>query len=312
MFRKYLSCFCSIIALTIAAHSQIPKNDTPPGSNAPKDGRDADRAAIMTEIGRITQAFIDGDNETVYKTHSEDWSGFLSDPQTIPIYGINEYLKGNGITWPLSPSYKKPAPNPYPNLHYRITNSLITFVTNDVGVASFTLDYPWRDGVNFTRLRIMDVFTKRDGKWIQTASDTATDPQWKGDQASIPREPAENSKQAILATREAVWKAWFAGDVEKLGKMIPDEIVSVEGPKKEWENRAAMLAASKAFVASGARLIRLEFPKTDVQFYGNTIVLFTSYSYDIQKDGKKSTITGKGVETFIIRGQKLLNIGWIL
>ena len=58
------------------------------------DGRDADREAIYNEIGRITQAFIDGDLETVYKTHSEDWSGFLSDGQTVPIMGIDAYMKG--------------------------------------------------------------------------------------------------------------------------------------------------------------------------------------------------------------------------
>ena len=145
------------------------------------DGRDADREAIYNEIGRITQAFIDGDIETVYKTHSEDWSGFLNDGQTVPIKGIDAYMAGNGITWPLPADYKKPGPNPFPDLRDKITNFLCNFVAPDVGVASFTLDYPFRDGVNFNRLRIMDVFAKRDGRWIQTASYTVTDPAWKAE-----------------------------------------------------------------------------------------------------------------------------------
>ena len=100
------------------------------------DGRDGDRALILAEIGRITQAFIDGDLETVYKTHSHDWSGFLNDEQTVPILGIDGYMKGNGIQWPLPKDYKKPGPNPYPNLKYKITNYVCNFVTPDVGVAS--------------------------------------------------------------------------------------------------------------------------------------------------------------------------------
>ena len=147
----------------------------------PKDGRDADREAIKTEIGRITQAFIDRDIETIYKTHSEDWSGFLNDGQTAPIYGIDAYMKANGIPWPPPPGYK-PAPNS--NLKYTISNYMCVFVAPEIGVATFTLDYPQRDGVHFNKLRIMDVFAKRKGAWIQTTSYTILDPAWKAQQAA--------------------------------------------------------------------------------------------------------------------------------
>lgn len=145
-------------------------------AQGPKDGRDADREAIKTEIGRITRAFIDRDIETVYKTHSQDWSGFLNDNQTEPIYGIDSYMKANGIPWPAPAGYK---PTPRPDLKYTISNYMCVFVAQDIGVASFTLDYPRQDGVNFNKLRIMDVFAKRNGAWVQAASDTLLDPVWK-------------------------------------------------------------------------------------------------------------------------------------
>ena len=150
-------------------------------SQGPKDGRDADREAIKTEIGRITQAFIDRDIETVYKTHSQDWSGFLNDGQTVPIYGIDAYMKANGIPWPPPTGYK---PSPDPKRKYTITNYMCVFVAPEIGVASFTLDFPQQDGAHFNRLRIMDVFAKRDGHWIQVASDTLLDPVWKQQQST--------------------------------------------------------------------------------------------------------------------------------
>src|SRR2546423_14723945 len=113
--------------------------------------REKESQAIKTEIERITQAFIDRDIETIYKTHSQDWSGFLNDGQTEPIYGIDAYMKANGIPWPPPPGYK---PTLNPKLHFTITNYLVNFVAPDVGVASFTLDYPWQDGVHDNRLRI--------------------------------------------------------------------------------------------------------------------------------------------------------------
>ncbi len=74
-----------IVATAIfAASAAVLFAQTPARSAA----SEKESAAIKTEIERITQAFIDRDIETIYKTHSQDWSGFLNDGQTDPIYGI--------------------------------------------------------------------------------------------------------------------------------------------------------------------------------------------------------------------------------
>ena len=41
------------------------------------------------------------------------------------------------------------------------------------------------------------------------------------------------------------------------------------------------------FAASGAKLVRLEFPKTEMQVYGNTIIIYTTYLYEIEAGGKR-------------------------
>jgi len=158
----------------------------------------------------------------------------------------------------------------------------------------------------------MDVFAKRDGRWIQAASYTVLDPQWKAEQAGLPATLNDQAKQEILKAREAVWRAWFAGDREKLEKMIPDEAVAINGADKNWGNRSIILDGAKRFFESGGKLTRLEFPRTEIQLYGSTIILFTSYSYDTEQNGKKSTVIGNGVETFVRRNGSIVNTGWIL
>lgn len=278
-----------------------------PLTNAQK----ADSAAIVAEVGRITQAFINGDVETVYRTHSEDWSGFLSDNQQKPVKGVDGYMKANGFAWPPPPGgYTKQGNNS--NLTYKMYNIEIVFTTPDVGIISFMLDYPRNDGKTFNKLRIMDVFTKRNGTWIQTASYTAQDPTAKTEQQTKPANISDQGRQQILAAREAVWRAWFGGDMQKLEKLIPEEAIAIDGGNENWDNRSRILEGAKKFAESGAKLTRLEFPRTEMQVYGNTVIIYTSYLFETEKDGKKSTTTGNGIEVFVRRGGAFVNTGWIL
>jgi hypothetical protein len=64
-----------------------------------QDDRAADVAAIRAHIESIFQAFIDGDVEKIHATHSGDWRGFLEGSR-VPIKGIDEYMRANGIEWP--------------------------------------------------------------------------------------------------------------------------------------------------------------------------------------------------------------------
>ena len=119
-------------------------------------------------------------------------------------------------------------------------------------------------------------------------------------------------RQRILEGREAVWRAWFTNDQAKLEKLIPADAVAIESGSEAWENRAAILEGAKRFAASGAKLVRLEFPRTEIQMYGRTIVIYTSYLTEIEKDGQKSTQSGRGTETFVMRDGVLVNTGWHL
>src|SRR5687768_15786556 len=283
-------------------------------ANTTEPDSTADAAAIRAHIGSIFQAFIDGDEQKIYDTHSQDWRGLLGGYPT-PIKGIDEYMKANGIDWPKPPNAPKSHPYYPPGTGYKMSDFDVYFYNPELAVANFIGEFTRTEGnttITLRRFRIMDIYAKRKGSWIQVASHTAVDPAWQDEQTTKPRNITPDVRQRILEKRDAVWKAWFANDRAALEKLIPEEAIAINSGSAEWSNRAAILAGAKGFADSGAKLVKLEFPKTEIQAYGNTVLIYTTYVYETEKDGKRTTTSGRGTEMFVRRGDELVNVGWHL
>src|SRR6478672_3007425 len=95
-FRTFVLALC----LSVGSFVSIANGQT---------DRSADAAAIRAHIESIFQAFIDGDEQKIFATHSEDWRGFLEGSRT-PIKGIDEYMRANGIDWPKPANAPKSQP----------------------------------------------------------------------------------------------------------------------------------------------------------------------------------------------------------
>jgi hypothetical protein len=274
--------------------------------------RAADAAAIRAHIESIFQAFIDGDQDKIFATHSEDWRGFLEGYNT-PIKGIDEYMRANGIEWPRPANAPKVTRYMPAGTTYKMSNFDVHFYGPELAVANFFGEFLRPDGnttVTMRRFRIMDVYAKRKGGWIQVASHTVLDPEWRAEQMSRPLALSPQIRQRILTAREAVWKAWFTNDRAALEKLIPEETIAINDGQEGWSNRETVLAGAKRFVDSGGKLIKLEFPKTEIQVYGNTVIIYTTYLYEIEMNGQRSTTSGRATEMFVRRGEDLVNVGW--
>ncbi|HEV2665329.1 MAG TPA: nuclear transport factor 2 family protein [Blastocatellia bacterium] len=279
-----------------------------------QEDRAADAAAIRAHIESIFQAFIDGDIDKIYATHSQDWRGFL-EGTPVPIKGIDEYMRANGIEWPRPANAPKTTPYFPAGTGYRVSNFDVHFYSPELAVASFLGDFERNIGganVTMRRFRIMDVYGKRNGSWIQVASHTVIDPDWRQEQISKPTTVTPQIREQVLAAREAVWKAYFANDRAALERLIPDEAIAINEGSSEWSNKAAILAGAKRFADSGGKLARLEFPKTEMQIYGGAVIVYTTYICETEANGKHATMSGRGTEIFIRRGNELVNVGWHL
>jgi len=266
-----------------------------------QDDRAADRAAIKAHIESIFQAFIKKDNAALRATHAENWLGYLGDGRTV-IKGIGEYMDWNTQD-PKSGYGMKGFKFREFEMIFKGEAAFVCFVAD---VDSNTPNGPFHRA-----LRICDFYTKNDGKWIQSGSYTAPHPESVEAQLAAPRPVDEQMKKRLLDAREAVWRAYFAGDRATLEKLIPEETIAIApGTDSNWSGRQQVFEGSTEFAKSGGKLIKLEFPKTEIQMYGMTAVIYSNYACELESGGQRKTNSGRVTEVFVLRNGQWVNPGW--
>jgi len=118
------------------------------------------------------------------------------------------------------------------------------------------------------------------------------------------------SDDELLKVRETVWRAWFEGDISRLQQLVPADTIVISAGDKEWKSQSDVLREATQFHASGAKLKRLDFPKTRIQHFGDVAVIWSEYVLEIQSGGKRSESSGRASEIFVWRNGAWLNPGW--
>ena len=267
---------------------------------APQDDRKPDHDAIRAHIDSIFQAFIKKDAAALRATHAPNWLGYLEGSTTM-IRGVEGYMDWNQVD-PASPYGMKSYKMREFDMIFKGDAAFVCFVAD---VEANTPNGPWH-----RVLRISDFYTKENGKWIQTGSDTALHPESVEDQQQTPRILSEQGRKKLLEAREAVWRAFFSNDRAALEKLIPEETLAINAGDNNWENRKAIFEGSEQFAKSGGKLVKLEFPKTEIQVYGYTAVVYSNYLYEIEIGGQRSQHSGRVTEVFVMRKGKWVNPGW--
>jgi ketosteroid isomerase-like protein len=111
-------------------------------------------------------------------------------------------------------------------------------------------------------------------------------------------------------TRETVWRAWFAGETETVADLVPPETLVISAGEKQWKNQADVLRTSSEFHARGGKLIRLEFPRTEVQHFGDVAIVWSQYVLETEVDGERSQSAGRVTEIFVWQHGRWTNPGW--
>jgi ketosteroid isomerase-like protein len=114
----------------------------------------------------------------------------------------------------------------------------------------------------------------------------------------------------LLRARETVWRAWFAGDTKTLEELVPPETIVMSGGEEKWKNQADVLRTAAEFHANGGKLVRLEFPHTEVQHFGDVAIVWSSYVVEVELDGKRSSGSSRVTEIFVWQHGRWTNPGW--
>jgi ketosteroid isomerase-like protein len=124
------------------------------------------------------------------------------------------------------------------------------------------------------------------------------------------RAAATPDETALLQSREQVWRAWFAGDIKTLEQLVPSDTIVMSGGEEQWKHQADVLRTSQEFHAKGGKLLRLEFPRTEVQHYGDVAIVWSSYTLELELAGRKSGGSSRVTEIFVKRNGRWTNPGW--
>jgi ketosteroid isomerase-like protein len=297
--NRHLYSLLLVLSMIVAAPTRVRlalAQSVPPA-------RADDAAAIRKQIEDICQAFVDKDRPKLTATHGKDWRGFTPFSDHV-IRGLDGYM--NEATF--APGAQKGRGM----VGYRLSDFDVVFY-GDTGVASFVLETDVNSGAGkeTQKLTILDVFHKEPAGWIQVASNTSVHSDEYARLMSRPRQLDDSERKALLAAREAVWRAWFGGDTAALTSLVPPDLITIEG-SGDFGTLGSTLESSRGFAASGGKLARLVFPRTELQAYGSTVVLYTSYEMDLVSRGATTTERGVATEVFVERDGRWINTGWQL
>ncbi len=114
----------------------------------------------------------------------------------------------------------------------------------------------------------------------------------------------------LLTAREAVWRSWFANDTAQLARLLPANLLAIPPQGDGWQSLKEVLAESRGFAASGGKLVRLEFPRTEIQVFGPVAVVYSTYLFETETGGQANTLTGRVTEVFEWVDGRWVNPSW--
>jgi ketosteroid isomerase-like protein len=119
-----------------------------------------------------------------------------------------------------------------------------------------------------------------------------------------------DDRSEILKAREAVWRAWFANDRQALEILVPPDTIVISAGEDKWKTQVEVFQSAADFQKEGGKLVRLEFPRTEIQRFGNVVIIWSKYLVETETKGKRSLTSGRVTEVFVRRHGQWTNPGW--
>ncbi len=119
-------------------------------------------------------------------------------------------------------------------------------------------------------------------------------------------------ERQVVAIRDTAWRAYFANDQATMGRIFPDNFISIGWSGGPWLDRAGTLADAASFASHGGKLVALDFPHTEIQLFGDVAVVFSLYVVEFEYDGIVSRQSGRATEVFERKGDHWVHPSWHL
>jgi hypothetical protein len=140
----------------------------------------------------------------------------------------------------------------------------------------------------------------------------AADPSARHESAAQGSAPTEEIRKELLEARSTAWRAFFQKDLTLLEQILAPELIAIQEQTERWDNRASLLKMAQSMKERGVQLTRLEFPRTEIQLFGNTAILYYTYVMEQRLGAETAVDAGRGTEIFVHRDGKWVDVGWHL
>lgn len=260
--------------------------------------RSRDESEILAHIHGLFSAYQRGDRAAIERGHTADWRGFQLASRGI-VHGIREYM---AVADSLLATFAMT----------RWSIDRVEYDFHGDFCVVFYVAREWLKAGGGTErcvlLRSIDLYRKDEHGWNQCGSHITALPEPE----NAARVPTDAERESLLRAREAVWRAYFAGDPPTLERLLPEELIAINAGPDPWKDRRGVIEDGRAFARDGGRLIDLVFERTDIQLFGDVAVLYTAFRYEYELAGARADASGRGTEIFVRRGGSWWNAGWHL
>jgi hypothetical protein len=124
---------------------------------------------------------------------------------------------------------------------------------------------------------------------------------------------APTTSQQLIAARDTVWRAWFAGDTALLHRFIPTTAAAAEGGGTlRWSDRRTIIDGARRSAASGTRLAQLDFAGTQIDVSGNSAMVRSRFRFVLEHGQRADTSSGVAAEVFVREKGRWVNPFWEL
>ncbi len=123
---------------------------------------------------------------------------------------------------------------------------------------------------------------------------------------------SEQVRKELLAARDTAWRSFFQPDAAVTERILAPELIAIQESAERWEGRASLIALAKSMREHGVRLTRLEFPRTEIQVFDDTAILYYTYVMEQRQGERVAVLAGRGTEIFRRREGRWVDVGWHL
>lgn len=122
----------------------------------------------------------------------------------------------------------------------------------------------------------------------------------------------EGVRKELLDAREIAWRSFFQKDPAAVEGILGPEVIAIQQSAERWDNRARLIAMARGMSKQDVQLLRLEFPHTEFQLFGDTAILYYTYVFESGDNSRSVVDAGRGTEVFVRRDGKWVDVGWHL